>query len=145
MNRRKRKALRIACDAYLRALPVSARPLTFRFDVVEVSDPGAGLRAGRAGGCVRAALCECAALPHLLPTLVERANLFGGHAPAVSLPTGNGRIRSANKPLASPDGRADKLTLVMAENQPRHPFLQGLSKHRGAPPTVVVIFAPPAT
>ena len=23
---------------------------------------------------------------------------------------------------------------------PRHPFLQGLSKHRGAPPTVVVIF-----
>ncbi|MBS0662714.1 MAG: glucose-6-phosphate dehydrogenase [Verrucomicrobia bacterium] len=27
----------------------------------------------------------------------------------------------------------------MAEN-PRHPFLQGLSKHRGAPPTVVVIF-----
>ena len=22
----------------------------------------------------------------------------------------------------------------------RHPFLQGLSKHRGAPPTVVVIF-----
>jgi glucose-6-phosphate 1-dehydrogenase len=27
----------------------------------------------------------------------------------------------------------------MAENQ-RHPFLQGLSKHRGAPPTVVVIF-----
>src|SRR5438270_12539289 len=27
----------------------------------------------------------------------------------------------------------------MAETQ-RHPFLQGLSKHRGAPPTVVVIF-----
>jgi glucose-6-phosphate 1-dehydrogenase len=27
----------------------------------------------------------------------------------------------------------------MAENQ-HHPFLQGLSKHRGAPPTVVVIF-----
>ena len=27
----------------------------------------------------------------------------------------------------------------MAES-PRHPFLQGLSKHRGAPPTVVVIF-----
>ena len=26
------------------------------------------------------------------------------------------------------------------ENQPRHPFLKGLSKHRGAPPTVVVIF-----
>jgi glucose-6-phosphate 1-dehydrogenase len=23
---------------------------------------------------------------------------------------------------------------------PRHPFLHGLSKHRGAPPTVVVIF-----
>src|SRR4051812_13682544 len=29
----------------------------------------------------------------------------------------------------------------MAES-PRHPFLQGLSKHRGAPPTVVVIFGP---
>src|SRR4051794_8323279 len=27
----------------------------------------------------------------------------------------------------------------MAETQ-RHPFLQGLSKHRGSPPTVVVIF-----
>ena len=27
----------------------------------------------------------------------------------------------------------------MPENQ-RHPFLQGLSAHRGAPPTVVVIF-----
>src|SRR5471030_1616946 len=27
----------------------------------------------------------------------------------------------------------------MADHQ-RHPFLQGLSKHRGAPPTVVVIF-----
>ena len=27
----------------------------------------------------------------------------------------------------------------MAES-PRHPFLHGLSKHRGAPPTVVVIF-----
>lgn len=54
VNRRKRKALRIACDAYLRALPVSARPLTFRFDVVEVSDPGSGLRAGgRADAYVR--------------------------------------------------------------------------------------------
>ena len=29
----------------------------------------------------------------------------------------------------------------MADTEPnRHPFLQGLSKHRGAPPTVVVIF-----
>ena len=28
---------------------------------------------------------------------------------------------------------------AMAESE-RHPFLQGLSKHRGAPPTVVVIF-----
>ena len=27
----------------------------------------------------------------------------------------------------------------MADSE-RHPFLQGLSKHRGAPPTVVVIF-----
>lgn len=26
------------------------------------------------------------------------------------------------------------------DNAPRHPFLKGLSKHRGAPPTVVVIF-----
>ena len=34
----------------------------------------------------------------------------------------------------------DKLRLSMAENLPRHPFLQGLSKHRGAPPTAVVIF-----
>ena len=32
-----------------------------------------------------------------------------------------------------------KLFSAMAETQ-RHPFLQGLSKHRGAPPTVVVIF-----
>ncbi len=28
----------------------------------------------------------------------------------------------------------------MNASEPRHPFLQGLSKHRGAPPTVVVIF-----
>ena len=28
----------------------------------------------------------------------------------------------------------------MADSPQRHPFLQGLSKHRGAPPTVVVIF-----
>jgi len=27
-----------------------------------------------------------------------------------------------------------------SDDQPRHPFLKGLSKHRGAPPTVVVIF-----
>src|SRR3954453_3093073 len=27
----------------------------------------------------------------------------------------------------------------MAETQ-RHPFLQGLSKHRGSPPTIVIIF-----
>src|SRR5580692_2765740 len=32
-----------------------------------------------------------------------------------------------------------KLFSIMAETD-RHPFLQGLSKHRGAPPTVVVIF-----
>jgi glucose-6-phosphate 1-dehydrogenase len=32
-----------------------------------------------------------------------------------------------------------KLFPAMAETE-RHPFLQGLSKHRGAPPTVVVIF-----
>jgi glucose-6-phosphate 1-dehydrogenase len=28
----------------------------------------------------------------------------------------------------------------MPDHPPRHPFLQGLSKHRGAPPTIVVIF-----
>src|ERR1041384_6957309 len=32
-----------------------------------------------------------------------------------------------------------KLSPSMAETQ-RHPFLHGLSKHRGAPPTIVVIF-----
>ncbi len=30
--------------------------------------------------------------------------------------------------------------MTNATDQPRHPFLRGLSKHRGAPPTVVVIF-----
>ncbi|MGB0744844.1 MAG: glucose-6-phosphate dehydrogenase [Opitutales bacterium] len=29
---------------------------------------------------------------------------------------------------------------IAAEDESRHPFLKGLSKHRGAPPTVVVIF-----
>lgn len=29
---------------------------------------------------------------------------------------------------------------TIMDNSPRHPFLQGLSRHRGAPPTVVVIF-----
>src|SRR5579883_2592134 len=33
----------------------------------------------------------------------------------------------------------ETLPPAMAETE-RHPFLQGLSKHRGAPPTVVVIF-----
>src|SRR5271155_5238470 len=32
-----------------------------------------------------------------------------------------------------------KLFPIMADTE-RHPFLKGLSKHRGAPPTVVVIF-----
>src|ERR1041384_6375731 len=32
-----------------------------------------------------------------------------------------------------------KLSPLMAEEN-RHPFLHGLSKHRGSPPTVVVIF-----
>ena len=41
--------------------------------------------------------------------------------------------------LASHCGGPDKFQNVMADS-PRHPFLQGLSKHRGAPPTVVVIF-----
>ncbi len=35
--------------------------------------------------------------------------------------------------------RGDEDSAPMADI-PRHPFLQGLSKHRGAPPTVVVIF-----
>lgn len=30
--------------------------------------------------------------------------------------------------------------MTQASDEPRHPFLKGLSKHRGAPPTVVVIF-----
>lgn len=42
VNRRKRAALRRACDAYLRSLAPSRRPQHFRFDVVEV-------RAGEAG------------------------------------------------------------------------------------------------
>jgi len=37
INQRKRRALRRACDAYLRALPISRRPSMFRFDVVEVA------------------------------------------------------------------------------------------------------------
>jgi glucose-6-phosphate 1-dehydrogenase len=41
--------------------------------------------------------------------------------------------------LASRDGGPEKILSAMAESQ-RHPFLQGLSKHRGAPPTIVVIF-----
>src|SRR5579871_70118 len=40
--------------------------------------------------------------------------------------------------VASPCGY-QKIHLLMADTD-RHPFLQGLSKHRGAPPTVVVIF-----
>ncbi len=50
VNERKRRALLVACDAYLRALPVRSRPKTFRFDVVEVSDPGADLRAREDAG-----------------------------------------------------------------------------------------------
>ena len=50
INQRKRRALLVACDAYLRALPMRSRPTTFRFDVVEVSDPGAGLRAREEAG-----------------------------------------------------------------------------------------------
>jgi putative endonuclease len=37
VDRRKKQALRRGADAYLRALPRSDRPITFRFDVVEVS------------------------------------------------------------------------------------------------------------
>ena len=41
---RKRRALARAGEAYLMALPPSHRPLTYRFDVVEVDDPGASRR-----------------------------------------------------------------------------------------------------
>src|SRR5438105_7236317 len=41
--------------------------------------------------------------------------------------------------LASHQSRPEEISPAMADIQ-RHPFLQGLSKHRGAPPTVVVIF-----
>src|SRR5882757_4790574 len=41
--------------------------------------------------------------------------------------------------LASLPRAAEKNPSAMADSQ-RHPFLHGLSKHRGAPPTVVVIF-----
>ena len=37
-------------------------------------------------------------------------------------------------------GRPERNTFVSMADSPRHPFLHGLSKHRGAPPTVVVIF-----
>jgi glucose-6-phosphate 1-dehydrogenase len=37
-------------------------------------------------------------------------------------------------------GWLDHLASFFMPDSPRHPFLQGLSKHRGAPPTVVVIF-----
>lgn len=45
---RKRRALARSGEAYLLALPPARRPLTYRFDVVEVDDPGASHRA--AGG-----------------------------------------------------------------------------------------------
>src|SRR3954470_17512488 len=41
--------------------------------------------------------------------------------------------------LAHDTPRAENSRPTMAEPQ-RHQFLHGLSKHRGAPPTVVVIF-----
>jgi putative endonuclease len=41
---RKRRALARAGEAYLLALPPVHRPLTYRFDVVEVDDPGASRR-----------------------------------------------------------------------------------------------------
>lgn len=45
VNDRKRRALARAGEAYLMALPPARRPLTYRFDVVEVEDPGERLRA----------------------------------------------------------------------------------------------------
>jgi len=46
VDRRKKRALRRACDAYLAQL--AARPRTFRFDVVEVALPAAPGAAGPA-------------------------------------------------------------------------------------------------
>ncbi|HTQ29830.1 MAG TPA: YraN family protein [Opitutaceae bacterium] len=42
VDARKKKVLRRACTAYLRALAGDARPQTFRLDVVEVAMPGGG-------------------------------------------------------------------------------------------------------
>src|SRR3954466_6170929 len=42
--------------------------------------------------------------------------------------------------LASLAHAAEKLFFHPMADSQRHPFLHGLSKHRGAPPTVVVIF-----
>src|SRR5476649_2335679 len=49
-----------------------------------------------------------------------------------------GLCRTAPFPLPSP-ALGKKSPVPMADPD-KHPFLQGLSKHRGAPPTVVVIF-----
>jgi putative endonuclease len=53
VDHRKRRALARAGEAYLLALPPARRPLTYRFDVVEVDDPGESRRRAGAGGGVR--------------------------------------------------------------------------------------------
>jgi putative endonuclease len=53
VDERKRRALARAGEAYLLALPASRRPLTYRFDVVEVDDPGEAGRRHGAGRGVR--------------------------------------------------------------------------------------------
>src|SRR5215217_4309084 len=45
-----------------------------------------------------------------------------------------------SKPFPLPDTAGEREHLSCMADTQRHPFLQGLSKHRGAPPTVVVIF-----
>src|SRR3954452_10436023 len=51
----------------------------------------------------------------------------------------HGAIRHSDQFACGPCTPGGQIFPAMAETQ-RHPFLHGLSKHRGAPPTVVVIF-----
>jgi putative endonuclease len=53
VNERKRRALARAGEAYLMALAPALRPLTYRFDVVEVDDPGESRRAAGSPESVR--------------------------------------------------------------------------------------------
>lgn len=53
VNARKRRALARSGEAYLLALPPARLPLAYRFDVVEVDDPGETRRAREAEDGVR--------------------------------------------------------------------------------------------